>query len=145
MTESQIKLAFNYMPINHFGTFIKHEHGANFVNTMREVAKNKEMNIVEIDCNQLILDENIVFEAVAENRGKKTLYLFDDFNMLDEDKQQRVYNILHNMKMRMDSLLNSFYVFGILVDQNWNYGEHELALDSFYTDHGVVFKMEKDV
>jgi hypothetical protein len=132
------------MPTNHFGTFIKHEHGANFVNTMREVAKNKEMNIVEIDCNQLILDENIVFEAVAENRGKKTIYLFDDFNMLDEDKQQKIYYNLHQMKLRMNSLLDSFYVFGILVDKNWDYGKHELALDNYYTDHGVCFNLVKN-
>ena len=154
MNESQMKLAFRYMPTNHFGFFIRHEHGSNFVNIMREVAKEKNMNIVEIDCNQLILDEDAVYQKINENKiynefgpntGIKTIYLFDDFNMLDEDKQQKIYYMLHNMKLRMNSLLDSFYVFGILVDKNWDYGKHELALDNYYTDHGVCFNLVKNV
>ena len=154
MNESQMKLAFRYMPTNHFGFFIRHEHGSNFVNIMREVAKEKNMNIVEIDCNQLILDEDAVYQKINENKiynefgpttGMKTIYLFDDFNMLDEDKQQKIYYMLHNMKLRMNSLLDSFYVFGILVDKNWDYGKHELALDNYYTDHGVCFNLVKNV
>ena len=153
MNESQMKLAFRYMPTNHFGFFIRHEHGSNFVNIMREVAKEKNMNIVEIDCNQLILDEDAVYQKINENKiynefgpttGIKTIYLFDDFNMLDEDKQQKIYYMLHNMKLRMNSLLDSFYVFGILVDKNWDYGKHELALDNYYTDHGVCFNLVKN-
>lgn len=154
MNESQMKLAFRYMPTNHFGFFIRHEHGSNFVNIMREVAKEKNMNIVEIDCNQLILDEDAVYQKINENKiynefgpttGIKTIYLFDDFNMLEEDKQQKIYYMLHNMKLRMNSLLDSFYVFGILVDNNWDYGKHELALDNYYTDHGVNFNLVKNV
>lgn len=153
MNESQMKLAFRYMPTNHFGFFIRHEHGSNFVNIMREVAKEKNMNIVEIDCNQLILDEDAVYQKINENKiynefgpttGIKTIYLFDDFNMLDEDKQQKIYYNLHQMKLRMNSLLDSFYVFGILVDKNWDYGKHELALDNYYTDHGVSFNLVKN-
>jgi hypothetical protein len=121
---------------------------------MREVAKEKNMNIVEIDCNQLILDEDAVYQKINENKiynefgpttGIKTIYLFDDFNMLEEDKQQKIYYMLHNMKLRMNSLLDSFYVFGILVDKNWDYGKHELALDNYYTDHGVCFNLVKNV
>lgn len=142
------------MPTNHFGFFIRHEHGSNFVYIMREVAKEKNMNIVEIDCNQLILDEDAVYQKINENKiynefgpttGIKTIYLFDDFNMLDEDKQQKIYYNLHQMKLRMNSLLDSFYVFGILVDKNWDYGKHELALDYYYTDHGVNFNLVKNV
>lgn len=143
MNESQMKLAFRYMPTNHFGFFIRHEHGSNFVNIMREVAKEKNMNIVEVECTQLI-DENSIYEVISENRGKKTIYLFDDFNMLDEDKQQKIYYNLHQMKLRMNSLLDSFYVFGILTDKNWDYGKHELAIDNYYTDHGVSFKLDKN-
>lgn len=153
MNESQMKLAFRYMPTNHFGFFIRHEHGSNFVNIMREVAKEKNMNIVEVDCNQLILDEDAVYQKINENKiynefgpttGIKTIYLFDDFNMLDEDKQQKFYYNLLQMKLRMNSLLDSFYVFGILVDKNWDYGKHELALDNYYTDHGVSFNLVKN-
>lgn len=143
MNESQMKLAFRYMPINHFGFFIRHEHSSNIVNVMSEIAKEKNMNIVVVDCKQMI-DENSIYDGIYENRGENTIYLFDDFNMLDEDKQQKIYYELHQMKLHMDSLLGSFYVFGILVDENWDYGKHELALDYYYTDHGACFNLNKN-